>query len=90
MDARTQSGVSTFTKLLAVLVILGAITWGLIGLFQWNLVNALFGGDVYPANSSRLSQLLYILVGLSGVALAFTFPWRSRGRWYEPRREVLP
>ncbi|HEX8440623.1 DUF378 domain-containing protein [Archangium sp.] len=90
MDARTQSGVSTFTKLLAVLVILGAITWGLIGLFQWNLVNAFFGGDVQPAQSSRLSQFLYILVGLSGVALAFTFPWRNGGRRYAPRREVLP
>jgi uncharacterized membrane protein YuzA (DUF378 family) len=90
MDARSQSGVSTFTKLLAVLVILGAITWGLIGLFQWNLVNALFGGDVHPAHASRLSQVLYILVGLAGVALAFTFPWSRKGRRYEPRREVLP
>jgi hypothetical protein len=90
MDARTQTGVTTTTKLLAVLVILGAITWGLIGLFQWNLVNALFGGDVHPADSSRLSQILYILVGLAGVALAFTFPWRNRGRRYEPHREVHP
>lgn len=90
MDARTQSGVTTLTKLLAVLVIIGAITWGVIGLFQWNLVNALFGGDVQPARASHFSQFLYILVGLAGVALAFTFPWRNKGRRYEPRREVLP
>jgi uncharacterized protein len=91
MDARTQSGgVTTFTKLLAVLVILGAITWGLIGLFQWNLVNALLGGDVQPAHASHLSQFLYILVGLAGVALAFTFPWSNKGRRYGPHREVLP
>ncbi|HYO69050.1 MAG TPA: DUF378 domain-containing protein [Archangium sp.] len=78
MDVGTQSGVSTFNKLLAVLVILGAITWGLIGFFKWNLVAALFGGDVRPTEASQLSQLIYILVGLAGVAFAFTFPWRSR------------
>ncbi|WPB76549.1 DUF378 domain-containing protein [Archangium violaceum] len=78
MDVRTQSGVSTFTKVLAVLVILGAITWGLIGFFQWNLVAAVFGGDARPTEASHLSQLVYILVGLAGVAFAFTFPWRSR------------
>ncbi|HEX5753156.1 MAG TPA: DUF378 domain-containing protein [Archangium sp.] len=78
MDERTQSGVSTFNKVLAVLVILGAITWGLIGLFKWNLVAAMFGGDAQPAEGSHLCQLVYILVGLAGVAFAFTFPWRKR------------
>jgi hypothetical protein len=78
MDARTPVGVGTFNKLLAVLVIVGAITWGLIGLFEWNLVAALFGGDARPGDASSLSQLIYILVGLAGVAFAFTFPWRSR------------
>ncbi|KFA92211.1 hypothetical protein Q664_16880 [Archangium violaceum Cb vi76] len=78
---------STFTKMLAVLVILGAITWGLIGLFQWNLVAAVLGGDVRPTEASHLSQLVYILVGLAGVAFAFTFPWRSRPAG---RREVHP
>jgi len=85
MDARTSLGVGTFNKLLAVLVIVGAITWGLIGLFEWNLVAALSGGDARPEEASSLSQLIYILVGLAGVAFAFTFPWRSRGG---PRREV--
>jgi len=87
MDVRTQSGVSTFNKVLAVLVILGAITWGLIGFFQWNLVAAMFGGDVRPREASHLCQFFYILVGLAGVAFAFTFPWRSRPAG---RREVHP
>jgi uncharacterized protein len=87
MDERTQSGVSTFTKVLAVLVIIGAITWGLIGFFQWNLVAAVFGGDVRPTEASHLCQFTYILVGLAGVAFAFTFPWRSRP---VGRREVQP
>ncbi|MFY0563101.1 DUF378 domain-containing protein [Archangium lansingense] len=77
---------STFNKLLAVLVIIGAITWGLIGLFDWNLVAALFGGEVQPEKASNVSQLIYILVGLAGVAFAFTFPWRSRQTG--PRREI--
>lgn len=47
------------------LVIVGAINWGLIGLFNYNLVNSLFG-------SIGLENLIYILVGLSGGWLAFT------------------
>jgi uncharacterized protein len=46
------------------LVIVGALNWGLVGLFQFDLVAALFG----PA--SALSRLVYSLVGLSGVTLA--------------------
>ncbi len=47
-----------------VLVVVGAVNWGLVGLFQFDLVAALFG----PA--SVLSRLVYSLVGLAGVALA--------------------
>ncbi len=46
------------------LVVIGALNWGLIGLFQFDLVAALFG----PA--SALSRLVYSLVGVAGVALA--------------------
>jgi uncharacterized membrane protein YuzA (DUF378 family) len=77
MDARTPSSVSTFNKLLAVLVIIGALCWGLIGFFQFNPVAAIFGGEARPAEASHLSQLLYIVVGLAGLAFAFTFPWRG-------------
>ena len=44
-----------------VLVIIGAIVWGLIGLFNFNLVEALFG------NMTVLSRIIYILVGISGL-----------------------
>lgn len=43
------------------LTIIGAIVWGLIGLFQFNLVSALFG------ESSFFSRLIYDLVGISGI-----------------------
>ena len=45
-----------------ILVIIGAINWGLVGLFNgFNLVEAIFGG--VPV----LVKIIYILVGLSGL-----------------------
>jgi hypothetical protein len=46
-----------------ILVVIGAVNWGLVGLFQFDLVAALFG----PA--SVLSRLVYSLVGLAGIVL---------------------
>lgn len=43
------------------LVIVGGINWGLVGLFDFNLVAALFGADTFVSN------LIYVLVGLSAV-----------------------
>jgi uncharacterized protein len=45
-----------------LLVIIGGINWGLMGLFQFDLVATLFGGP-----TSTLSRLIYILVGISAV-----------------------
>jgi uncharacterized protein len=44
------------------LVIVGAVNWGLVGLFQFDLVAALFGGQ-----QALLSRLVYIVVGISGL-----------------------
>ena len=44
-----------------VLVIIGAINWGLIGIFNFNLVDAIFGV------MSAISRIIYILVGISGL-----------------------
>lgn len=43
------------------LTIIGAVVWGLIGFFNFNLVSALFG------QASALSRVIYALVGLSGL-----------------------
>ena len=48
-------------KIALLLTIVGALNWGLIGLFNYNLVEALFGTD------SFFSMLIYILVGIAGV-----------------------
>ena len=50
-----------------VLVIVGAVNWGLVGIAQFDLVAALFGGVDSP-----LSRVVYTLVGASGVVLAAT------------------
>jgi hypothetical protein len=51
----------TLKKIALFLVIVGAINWGLIGLFDLNLVESIFGIDTI------LSKLIYILVGISGI-----------------------
>ena len=45
-----------------ILVIVGALNWGLIGLFQFDLVARIFGGVNAP-----ISRLIYGLVGLAGL-----------------------
>ena len=48
-------------KIALVLVIIGAINWGLIGLLDFNLVDAIFGVG------SLLSRIVYTLVGICGI-----------------------
>lgn len=47
--------------------IIGALNWGLIGLFQFDLVATLFG------NMSLLSRIIYALVGFAGIYLLSFF-----------------
>ncbi|MEO8581381.1 MAG: DUF378 domain-containing protein [Patescibacteria group bacterium] len=49
-----------------VLVVVGAVNWGLIGLMNLNVVGMLFGP--WPV----IERLVYVLVGLSGLYLAGT------------------
>lgn len=48
-------------KIALALVIIGAINWGLIGIFNFNLVDTIFG------TMSIISRIIYILVGISGL-----------------------
>jgi len=47
-----------------VLVVIGGLNWGLVGLFNWDLVQAILGG--VPI----LARLVYILVGLAAAYTA--------------------
>lgn len=50
-----------------VLVVVGAVNWGLVGLAQFDLVAALFGGS-----DAALARVVYTLVGVAGIVLAAT------------------
>ncbi len=48
-----------------VLTLIGALNWGLVGLFGFDLVAQIFG------NMSLLSRIIYSLVGLSAIASVY-------------------
>lgn len=61
-------------KLALILVIVGALNWLMVGLFQVDLVATIFGGS-----DSILSRAVYTLVGLAGVwAISLLFRERNR------------
>lgn len=45
-----------------ILTIIGSVNWGLVGIFQFDLVAWLFGGQ-----SALVSRIVYTLVGLAGL-----------------------
>ena len=51
----------TLQKSALVITIIGAINWGLIGFFNFNLVETIFGGF------NALSRIIYALVGIAGL-----------------------
>ncbi len=51
----------TLQKIALIFTVIGAINWGLVGLFDINLVNLLFG------SVEMLEKLVYILVGITGL-----------------------
>ena len=48
-------------KIALVLIIIGAINWGLVGVLNFNLVTTIFG------NGSLLTNIIYALVGVAGL-----------------------
>ena len=64
----------TFDILAAILVVVGAVNWGLVGLFQFDLVATIFG------DMSVMSRLVYVLVGAAGAFQAIQ--WKAiQRRW---------
>ena len=53
-----------------VLVIVGALNWGLVALFEFDLVAEIFGETFGTTNA--VSRIVYGLVGVAGLYLAFT------------------
>lgn len=62
-----------------VLVMIGGLNWGLIGLFDFNLVSALFGVD------SILTNIVYVLVGIAALyCIALFKPLIYAPKVYQP------
>jgi uncharacterized membrane protein YuzA (DUF378 family) len=66
-NAMDNAHTGGLTKALLVIATIGAINWGLIGFFNWNLVDAIFGGNLHVERSA-ISRVIYALVGIAGVA----------------------
>jgi uncharacterized protein len=63
----------TLTWIALILLVVGGLNWGLVGLFEFDLVAAIFG------EGSGLSRIVYTLVGLSAIYILFVSP-RLLGR----------
>ncbi|MDP4163899.1 MAG: DUF378 domain-containing protein [Bacillota bacterium] len=53
---------SAIQRIALALTIIGAINWGLIGFFKFDLVSSIFGGQ-----GSALSRIIFGLVGIAGL-----------------------
>lgn len=61
-------------KIALLLVIIGAVNWALVGVFQFDLVAYLFGGQ-----NAALSRIVYSLVGAAGLwCISLLFRDRER------------
>lgn len=52
---------NTFDWIAWVLMVVGALNWGLVGFFDWNLVSAIFGP------MTLISRIIYGLVGVAAI-----------------------
>lgn len=66
----------------SILVLIGSINWGLVGIFDWNLVSAIFGA--VPAIGS---VIVYVLVLLAALWLVFAV-FYQRGKILYNRHDV--
>ncbi|MBB5172855.1 DUF378 domain-containing protein [Texcoconibacillus texcoconensis] len=75
-----MSGIQRTALLLAII---GAVNWGLIGFFRFDLVAAIFGGQ-----AAGISRLIYAVVGLAGIyCISILFkPSEEMERSPEPQR----
>lgn len=64
---------SGLSKVFLILAAIGAVNWGLVGFFDFNLVDAIFGGGARETTSA-FSRVIYAIVGLCGLGLFFVMP----------------
>lgn len=75
----------TIDVIAEVLLVIGGLNWGLVGLFEFDLVAELFGGA-----TTGLAKLIYILVGIAALYQVFALKAIQR-RWSGvPARRTSP
>ena len=60
-----RRGLNAADWIAIVLLVIGGLNWGLIGLFQFDLVASIFGGQ-----SALISRIVYTIVGISALYVA--------------------
>lgn len=64
-----MKGVITLKKLILIIMIIGGINWGLIGFFNYNLVESIFNGSL-----ELVARIIYAIVGLASLyGISFLF-----------------
>ncbi len=70
---RTRGSIMNVTLVISkILIIIGGLNWGLVGLFNFNLVDSIFGVG------SVMSKVVYILVGIAALVAILDFVPRDR------------
>ncbi len=64
-------------KICLILSILGSVNWGLVGIFQFDLVAWLFGGQ-----DALVSRIIYTVIALAGI-WCISLLFRDNGRNHE-------
>ena len=72
---------NAFELIVIILVIIGALNWGLVGFFNFDLVAAIFG------DMSAVSRVIYALVGLAGLYKIYMLNTCYKGKDVAPKME---
>ncbi len=84
LNGEIPKGVSIMDTFSLILIVIGALNWGLVGIFQFDLVAAIFGGM-----SGVVSRIIYTLVGLAGIwGITMLFRKHSRPAFMQEHDEV--
>jgi hypothetical protein len=75
---------NVLNAIVLILMIVGALNWGLVGLFSFDLVARIFGG--LPA----ISRIVYIIVGLAGIYSVVFFSMFYHHMPHEERHAGTP
>ena len=80
----TEKSLEIIDIVALVLLFVGGVTWGLMGIFNWNLVSAIFSAVPF------LERLVYVLVGISAIYMAVVTPMILRYRQEHPSQGAMP